>query len=492
MGAAIYLFLFGSLTFQPPKAFPDVGLSFPSMAGARAEMVEMPRASAFLATNGKENRLIDRFEVFDLWRSESIRIRWYDKEGNRFSVSMLQKKMPCEGKAGPCTRSEYYVKNDDALLGAKDLDSLDEAVYLLAPVEVGKRVKPRRSQRQNLAELWQYPVTNENTYVFAFRPRVGRKEQSNWYLISLISNDPEAGEKIDAWLDDVEHLKNNKENVSSKILSETEYLARDYKRSVVNYHDWRYSCASNVVIVDNIKDMRRNQFVDALTNGLSRMQREFRKVLPSPLSDDSHIAAVRVFDSREEYLSYVGADMKWSSALWSPMHREIVLCYPETGLESLLRTVWHEALHQHLDYACSMIQAPVWFNEGHAVLFEYSHFDMDGNIVFDVVSDAVAAIKENPSAIAEYLPDFFVLDYEDFYSGNNEDRMLKYHIAWSVAYFLQVGAPDVRFQPFKNLRSDLMKSLVETRRRGEAMDIVLTGELRDELVARWLAFWQKF
>ena len=113
-------------------------------------------------------------------------------------------------------------------------------------------------------------------------------------------------------------------------------------------------------------------------------------------------------------------------------------------------------------------------------------------MVFDVVSDAVAAIKENPSAIAEYLPDFFVLDYEDFYSGNNEDRVLKYHIAWSVAYFLQVGAPDVRFQPFKNLRSDLMKSLVETRRRGEAMDIVLTGELRDELIARWLAFWQKF
>ncbi|MBO5941463.1 MAG: hypothetical protein J6R18_09750 [Kiritimatiellae bacterium] len=491
MGAAIHLFLFGSLIFQPPKAFPDLALKLSALSNARAEMAEMPRATAYLSTEGGEKRLVDRFEVFDLWRSESIRGRWCDREGNRFSVCRLQKKLPYDGKAGPCTRSEYYRKNDDALLGAKDLDRLDEAAYLLAPVEVGKRVKPRRSQRQNLSELWRYSVTNENAYVFAFRPRAGRKEKPDWYLVALVSDDPDAEEKIDSWLDEVEHLKNGKETDFAENPTETEYLARDYKRSVVNYNDWHYSCASNVVIVDNMKDVRRNQFISALTNGLSKMQCEFRKMLPSPLSDESHIAAMRIFDSREEYLSYVGPDMKWSAALWSPVHREIVLCCQETGMETLLRTVWHEALHQHLDYACSMMQTPAWFNEGHAVLFEHTHFDMDGNVVFDPVPEAVAAIKENPSAVAEYLPEFFALDYRDFYSGSHEDRALKYHIAWSIAYFLQVGAPEVRFQPFKNLRSDLMKALVETRRRDEATDIALASGLRDELISRWLTFWQK-
>jgi hypothetical protein len=229
----------------------------------------------------------------------------------------------------------------------------------------------------------------------------------------------------------------------------------------------------------------------SLTNGLPKMQAEYRKVLPSPLSDDSHIAAVRIFDSREEYLAYVGPEMNWSGALWSPQHRELVLYYPETGSESLLRTVWHEALHQHLDYACSMIQSPVWFNEGHAVLFEHTHFDLDGNVVFDAVPEAVAVVKSNPSEIADYLPAFFSIDYSEFYSGSNDERMLKYHIAWSVAYFLQVGAPEVRFQPFKNLRADLMRALVSTRRRDEAMKAVLTEQVQKDLIAEWLYFWKR-
>ena len=83
------------------------------------------------------------------------------------------------------------------------------------------------------------------------------------------------------------------------------------------------------------------------------------------------------------------------------------------------------------------------------------------------------------------------MDYADFYAGSNEDRIIKYHIAWSIAYFLQVGAPEVRFQPFRNLRSDIMAALVRTRRRDEAMKAVFTDEMRKELIAEWLSFWKK-
>ena len=297
------------------------------------------------------------------------------------------------------------------------------------------------------------------------------------------------------WLDDVRYLKFDTENIGLKkkrsvLPNETDLLEADYRRSVINHFDWHFTSASNVVIVDNIPYSDRIQFIASLTNGLPRMQAEYRRVLPSPLSDDSHIAAVRIFGSREEYLAYVGAEMKWSAALWSPQHRELVLYYPEQGTETLLRTVWHEALHQHLDYACAMIQAPAWFNEGHAVLFEHTHFDLDGNIVFDPVPDAVTAIKSNIPQIIEFLPAFLSMDYPDFYSGSNEERQLKYHIAWSIAYFLQIGAPEVRFQPFKTLRADMMSALVRTRRRDEAVKSVLTEELRRELISEWLSFWK--
>ena len=491
MSVAVHILLLGSLIFQSPKELPDLSLKCSQLANAKAEPVEMPRATAFLVSGRNGFHLEDRFDVFDLWRSGAIRARWCDKDGSRFSISMISRKLVDGASCETRTRREWHSLREGALLGAKDLDALDEAVYMLSPVDVEERIKPRRSQRQNLSELWQYSTTNENAFVYAFRPRVERKERSCWYLVSLMSADMEAAEKIDRWLDDVEWIKPNTQAGCNSAKSETELLAQDYHRNVINYSDWHFTSASNVVVVDNVTVASRTQFIAALTNGFPAMQAEYRRLLPSPLVDDSHIAAVRIFDSREEYLAYVGPEMKWSAALWSPQHRELVLYYPEQGLETLLQTVWHEALHQHLDYACSMIQSPAWFNEGHAVLFEHSHFNLDGEIVFDVVPDAVAAIKPNPSEIAEFLPSFFEMDYPDFYSGSSEERIFKYHIAWSVAYFLQVGAPKVRFQPFKNLRADLMKALVRTRRRDEAVKAVIADEMQKELIAEWLSFWKK-
>ena len=492
MSAAIHIFLFGSLIFNSPKEFPDLALKCGHPAGAKSEPVEMPRATAFLVSGAEGRRLEDRFDAFDLWRSESIRARWCDSDGNRFSLCRLSKKLPNEAAGDVCTRLDWQRRSVASPLKVKDLAALDEAVYMLSPVDVEERVKPRRSQRQNLSELWRYSSSNENAFVYAFCPRAEKEDRPEWYLAALLSSDPDADEKMDRWLDEVERMKPSDRTEAKDLTCETDLLVRDYRRSVVNHSDWQFTSATNLVVVDNLSDVPRDQFISALTNGLPVMQMEFRKALPSPLSGDSHIAAVRIFASREEYLAYVGPEMKWSAALWSPQHRELVLYYPEQGSDALLRTVWHEALHQHLDYACSMIQSPVWFNEGHAVLFEHAHFDLDGNIAFDVVPDAVAAIKSNPSEIADWLPAFLEMDYPEFYSGSNEERVLKYHVAWSVAYFLQVGAPQVRFQPFKNLRSDMMKALVRTRRRDEAVKAVFTGEVQQKLVDCWLSFWKEF
>lgn len=496
MPAAVHILIFGSLIFQSPKDFPDLSLTMCPLANAKAQIVEMPRASAYLVNNEKGIRLEDRFDVLDLWRSDAVRACWLDSCGNRFSICRIPRKIPGDVGETTRTRLDCSQRYSESVLGEKDLDALDEAVYMLAPVEVERRVKPRRSRRQNFAQLWRYSSTNANAFVYAFRPKVEKGWRADWYLVSLVASDPEAEEIFDSWLDDVEWLKPEKTFRVSKAkkkqaAKEAELLASDYRRSVVNHADWHFASASNVVVVDGMPDCSRPGFIAALTNGLPKMQSEYRKALPSPLSDDSHIAAVRIFGSREEYLAYVGPEMQWSAALWSPQHRELVLHWPEGGSDALLRTVWHEALHQYLDYACSMIQSPAWFNEGHAVLFENTHFDMDGNIVFDAIPAAVAAIKANPAAVAGQLPAFFAMDYADFYSGMAEDRVLKYHIAWSVAYFLQVGAPEVRFQPFKNLRSDLLDALVRTRNRMEASNAVLTDGVVKELVSEWLSFWKR-
>ena len=493
-------FLFGSLVFLPPAEYPDLALDCSVPANAKADPIAMPSATAFIVNDQKGNWLEDRFDVFELWRADALRGRWIDAEGNCFSICRIPRKVPDDGSETR-TRADYAVRYGgaapagEAVLGPKDLDHLDEAVYLLAPVEVTERFAPRRAQRKNLSSLWQYSSTNDNAYVYAFRPRVAGRVQTDWYMVSLVSFDPEAPEKIDQWLDEVEWMGEEstvrpKKRPSKVVPHETDLLAADYRRNVINYEDWHFASASNVVVVDNMTEAERRPFLAALTNGFPRLQAAYRAALPSPLIKDSHLAAVRIFGSREEYLNYVGWEMKWSAALWSPQHRELVLFYPPGGSEKLLHTVWHEALHQHLDYACSMIQTPPWFNEGHAELFEHTHFGMEGELVFDRDPDAVLAIQQNVDVLVESMPALLDMDYPEFYAGSGEDRQLKYHLAWSLAYFLQVGAPKVRFQPFKNLRADLMAAVVRTRRRDEAMRTVLEGGMRKSLIEEWAAFWK--
>ena len=498
MQSVLHLLLFGSLLFSPPKEYSDLALRCRTLANAKAKPVEMPRATAYLMTDSAGKRLEDRYEVYDLWRADAIRGQWVDAERNRFSICRIPRKIPGDSADGTRTRSDYAERSAKAILGPKDLDALDEAVYLLAPVEVADRFAPRRSQRQNLAALWQYGTTNANALVYAFRPRVEGRVPADWYLVALVSDDPDAAEKLDEWLDEVDGLSEGaprrpaeKGRKRSAADCETALLASDYRRSVINYDDWRFTSASNLVVVDNMAEVDRRPFIAALTNGLPKMQAAYRAMLPSPLTDDSHIAAVRIFATREEYLAYVGSEMKWSAALWSPQHRELVLYTPRDGWEALLRTVWHEALHQHLDYACSMLQTPPWFNEGHAVLFEHTHFDMEGKLVFDLDVEAVDAIQPNAAALAEMLPMLLMMDYPEFYAGSSEERRLKYQLAWSLAYFLQIGAPKVRFQPFKDFRADIMRAVVRTKDRNTAMRTVLTGEMCDNLVGEWLAFWKK-
>ena len=494
-------FLFGSLVFLPSAEFPDLALECSALANAKADPVEMPSATAFVVDDRKGTWLEDRFDVFELWRAGALRARWIDADGNRFSICRIPRKVP-DDSGETRTRADYAVRHGDAapggeaVLGPKDLDHLDEAAYLLAPVEVSERFAPRRSQRKNLSALWQYSSTNDNVYVYAFRPRAAGRVKPDWYMVSLASDDPEAAEKIDQWRDEVEWIGEEatappKERPSKEVPRETDLLAADYRRNVINYDDWHFASASNIVVVDNMAEADRRPFLAALTNALPRLQAAYRAALPSPLIKDSHLAAVRIFGSREEYLNFVGWEMKWSAALWSPQHRELVLFYPPGGSETLLRTVWHEALHQHLDYACSMIQTPPWFNEGHAELFEHTHFDMEGELVFDRDSDAVLAIQQNVAVLAESLPVLLDMDYPDFYAGSDAERQLKYHLAWSLAYFLQVGAPKVRFQPFKKLRMDLMAAIVRTQRRDEATRAVLTGEMRKRLIEEWTAFWKR-
>ena len=83
------------------------------------------------------------------------------------------------------------------------------------------------------------------------------------------------------------------------------------------------------------------------------------------------------------------------------------------------------------------------------------------------------------------------MDYEAFYAGNQEEIAAKYRLAWSIAYFLEIGAPKLRYRPYENLRSDYVKALIRTRSMHEATGAVFDEQTRERFIAAWLDFWKQ-
>lgn len=495
----------GAVRFSKPVWKPDLGLALPGLEDSVGEPLDMPRASAYLVTQNGESFLEDRFDSFDLWTLRTLRGRWRDAAGNRLFVARLDLVPPDDPIGTMRTRRSFQARQDGFKLEFRDTAHRDEAAAAISPVELGSAARPRRSLRRNFKELIAYSTTNEHAVVYAFRPvDAVRKGPSPWYLVALTAAPEEDMAEVRARFDEdfldqisvpVAVARRSRINPSDRpnvLTTEEDLLRADVRAQVINYEEWASVDSEDVTVLDDLPHDLRRSFVAALTNDLPKLRRAYAQTIPSPLAGTNALAVVRVFRSREEYLAYVGVERKWTAAVWSPERRELVLHHTEGGTERLLDTVWHEAFHQYLAYAGSMIESSPWFNEGHAQLFEHSHFDRKGELVFDEDEQAAAYVRENAVELADVLPDVMSMDYHDFYSGDQTTIAAKYHLVWSVAYFLEIGAPKLRFRPYEMLRADYMKFLVETRSMHAATRKVLGDEKsRDAFVAAWLAFWRQ-
>jgi hypothetical protein len=140
-----------------------------------------------------------------------------------------------------------------------------------------------------------------------------------------------------------------------------------------------------------------------------------------------------------------------------------------------------------------MMQAAPWFNEGHAELFEHSFKPSatDESIKFIAPAQLATIAKGNIHNAEEILPLLMKMNYSDFYSGTQEERMTKYALAWSIAYFLEIGAPEVRFKPYETLREDYTKALLKTKDMHEATKSIFTDSKSKEFIDDYIKFWNE-
>ena len=490
-----------AVRFTEPVWRADLGISMPGLADSVAEPVEMPKAVSFLVTSSDgAMRLEDRFDTFDLWSAATLRGRWRNSSGSRLYLARLSTRPPSDAPGTVKTRRGFMADQAEVEIDAKSSAERDEAAVSVSPVDIGKPVRPRRSQRRNMTGLVAYACTNENVVACAFRPRSPeRGEKMDWYFAVLVAaegDETEFRRRFDEdFLDKVEvppFRARPSAEISVDGEDEASLLKADVRRTVANYDEWHFADSEDVTVIDDLAPGDRTAFVASLTNELPEVRRLYAASAPTPLAETNRLAVVRVFGSRQEYLAYVGVEHAWTAAVWSPLRRELVLHLPSDGVGKLMETVRHEAFHQYLAYAGAMVEASPWFNEGHAQLFEHVRFDSHtGKHSFGTDADAALYVNGYADELAKAIPDVLEMDYREFYDGSREEVEAKYRLVLSIAYFLEVGAPNIRFRPYESLRADYMKALVSTRSMSEATRVVLPEERREKFIADWLAFWKK-
>ena len=453
--------------------------------------IDMPRAEAYLVREDGVSFLEDRFNSLDLWTTQSVIGRWVDEQDRMFMLSALVVQPPAVNWTSTVTRGEYdehCVKMPRVRANADFPRAFRDAVALLAPCPV---VEHPRSPRQlphgyKYVYYWQNP-TNYSDIVCTFRP----DSTNAWYLASwTLAPDDDYSTQIAAFEDQFlckefgEFIK-HRDTETQRGKAERELLRRDARHSVSAYSNWHFTGAAEFAVLD---DLSSRVFVETLTNDFPVLRAKYAAALPTPLNGSNVLSVARIYATRDEYLDALETggitNMTWSAAYWSSQRRELVAYLPPDGGQELLKTIRHEAFHQYLSYATSMISASPWLNEGYAQYFEDDTSAEWG--------EGFALTDENLDRMAAAIPSLLFMDYAQFYGGSDFERRFKYRLAWSVIRFLEKGADEVRLKPFDGLKQRYMETLLETRDMRRATSAAFRDEdLLKKFIAEWKKFWLK-
>ena len=441
--------------------------------------LEMPRASAYLVRENGILRLEDRYDRLDLWISRAVDGCWRDGQGREFMLATLDIAPPALAVDSALTREEYSAAA--VPVDPKRKDSVFAALDRLSPVIPTEEFSRPRQLSRGYKDIRYYQGTNENAIVCAYLP----EKAACWsYASWTLADGDDFAEMLKLFEREfLDRREWKAERPSPAGHGERELLRSDARHSVAAYPNWRVTDSDEFTVLDNLNVDRH--FIAALTNDLKVMRAKYAAAIPSPIDGSNVLAVARIFSSRAEYLKALEVnshqDMEWSAAYWSPSRRELVAYLPKDGVSSLLKTVRHEAFHQYLSYATSMIPSSPWLNEGYAQYFE----NVDGGAF--AFPDGIAV-----EDAARLLPALLTMDYAEFYAGTQEERELKYRLAESIAYFIEHGAHKVRFDPFRDLKRDYIRSLLETKDMRKATLSAFGNADRIGLfAAEWKKYWER-
>jgi hypothetical protein len=451
----------------------------------------------------------DRFSPFELWYGIQCCGRWRDASGNRLIIGRIANRLPAfEDERVSRARFATVLADDENVVDPRSREQINEWVATFADSPVYEP-EPLKLNAFALSDLLLYPCDATNTLVYAFRPRrIGNTTETDWFCVML-----SAPKEIDlnALRDQFEEqfiglLKlpgraSKDEGVEATELDVTRKGQRspdqpnhpvrvEARKSVENYDSWWVAETDGYVILSDVASEVGKSVIRDLQDTMPALRLAFLKLVP-PLTQESDVSLIRLFQSKDDYVRYVGKDHAWTSGVWMPARRELVLAQ-ESNKSEMMRIIRHEAFHQYLSHAYCMLAAAPWMNEGHACLFENASVGAEGQVTLNEDPSRTPYLLENLDVATALLPGLLQASYEAFYEGGSAaERTLKYATAWGLAYYLQKGAPQERNTPFKDILPVFASALAETRLYSAATVRAFEGVDLSVFQENFREFWLK-
>lgn len=258
--------------------------------------------------------------------------------------------------------------------------------------------------------------------------------------------------------------------------------------SLRNLPNWWYRETPNYIMVSNLK--KRSE-INLIQEEAEKIRVVYETLFPAVKPVDE-ISVIRVFASRDEYLTYVGESMQWTSGVWMASKKELVFAPPDqlkgkARSEILIKVLYHELFHQYLFYVGGAVNSPIWFNEGFSQFFEDVDLKGGGKVTHSLEKDAFdkgSRAASGPYGDVKILKD---ISHQNFQA----EPKLTYPAVWSMMYFMVKGAPCMKGrESFANIPGRYFRELLNSGNPVEANKKAWENVDLDQFNRAYHEFWQ--
>lgn len=249
-------------------------------------------------------------------------------------------------------------------------------------------------------------------------------------------------------------FQSSKFKSSTKVSPEYAKTIEAVKKQVLNTKGWWFAQTNNYILKSNM-EIKKRTFAKKVQSHLEFIRGVYEKFAP-PIVEIKAVSVLTIPNTRQEYQQYIPQNFEWSAGIWMPGRKELAISPYTKDEKELLGILRHEAFHQYIHYAYDEKNAPMWFDEGHADLFQ-SIKQIGSKVTLIEDADSLRTLMPLINRKALKIQKHLVLTYEEFY--RNKD--LNYPLAWSIVYFLRKAAPLYKDKRYSTILPNLMKALPE-------------------------------